>query len=69
MPCKACQSANLQTLDGELNLSQPNVKGLKAAPIYVCRSILICLECGYAELVVPADELSLLKKAKSAIGS
>ena len=69
MPCKACKSENLQTLDGELTVSQADLKGLKVSPVYVCRSILICLDCGFAELVIPADELRLLKKGKSAVGS
>lgn len=68
MPCKACKSDNLQTLDGELTVSEPNPKRLKVAPVYICRSVLICLDCGFAELVIPADELRLLRKAKSAAG-
>jgi len=69
MFCKACKSDNLQRLDGELTVSQPDVKGLKVPPVYVCRSILICLDCGFTELEIPADELRLLKKGKSAVGS
>jgi hypothetical protein len=69
MPCKACKSDNLQTLDGELTVSDPNPKGLKVAPVYVCGSVLICLDCGFTELVIPSDELRLLQKAKSTAGS
>lgn len=69
MPCKACKSDNLQRLDGELTVSSADLKGLKVAPVYVCRDVLICLDCGFAELVIPADELHLLKKGKSAIDS
>jgi len=69
MPCKVCKSENLQTLDGELTVSQSDLKGLKVPPVYVCRSVLICLDCGFAELVIPIDELKLLKKGKSAFGS
>jgi hypothetical protein len=52
-----------------MTVSQPNLKGLKIAPVYVCGSVLICLDCGFAEMVIPAEELRLLKKKKSAIGS
>ena len=69
MPCKACKSDNLQRLDGELTVTAPDLKGLKIAPVYVCRVVLICLDCGFAELVIPAEELRLLKKGKSAIDS
>jgi hypothetical protein len=69
MFCKACKSDNLQRLDGELTVSQPDVKGLKVPPVYICQSILICLDCGFTELAIPPDELRLLKKWKSAVGS
>lgn len=69
MPCKACKSENLQRLDGELTVSPPDPKALKVAPVYVCRSVLVCLDCGFTELIIPPDELRLLKKGKSAVGS
>ena len=69
MACKECKSENLQTLDGELTVSQPDLKGLNVPPVYVCKSILICLDCGFTELVIPANELQLLKKGRIASGS
>jgi prolyl-tRNA editing enzyme YbaK/EbsC (Cys-tRNA(Pro) deacylase) len=69
MACKACNSENLQRLDGELTASLPVLKGLKASPLYVCQSILVCMDCGFAELVIPTSELLSLKNAKAASGS
>jgi len=69
MLCKVCKSENLQRLDGELTLSQPVLKGLKVPPVYVCLSTLICLDCGFTELVIPTHELRLLRKGESAIGA
>jgi len=69
MFCKACKSDNLQKLDGELTVSQSDPKRLNTPPVYVCQSVLTCLDCGFTELVIPADELRLLQKAKSAVGS
>jgi hypothetical protein len=69
MACKACNSENLQRLDGELTASLPTLKGLKASPLYVCQSILVCMDCGFAELVIPPSELLPLKNAKAASGS
>lgn len=69
MLCKACKSDNVQRFDGELTVSQPDTKDLKAAPVYVGGSVLICLDCGFTELAIPADDLRLLKKGKSAVGS
>lgn len=69
MACKACNSENLQRMDGELTASLPTLKGLKASPLYVCQSILVCMDCGFAELVIPTSELLSLKNAKAASGS
>lgn len=69
MACKVCGCENLQRLDGELTVSLPSLKALKAPPIYVCQSVVVCLECGFSELVIPATELQSLKKAKAASGS
>lgn len=69
MACKACGSENSQKLDGELTASLPSLKALKIPPIYVCDSVVICLDCGFAQLVIPTTELQSLKKAKAAYGS
>ena len=69
MPCKACESDKLQRLDGELTVTPPDLNGPKIAPVYFCRNVLVCLDCGFAELVIPAEELRSLKKGKSAIDS
>jgi hypothetical protein len=69
MPCKACKSENLQKLDGELTASLPDPKGVKFPPVYVCQNVLVCLDCGFAELIVPKSELQSLKKAKAALDS
>jgi hypothetical protein len=69
MACKACNSENLQRLDGELTASLPSLKNLKVPPIYVCQSVLVCLDCGFTELVIPKTELLSLKNAKAASGS
>lgn len=69
MPCKVCNSENLQKLDGELTASFPSLKALKVPPIYVCQGFVVCLDCGFAELVIPSTELQSLKKAKAASGS
>ena len=64
MPCKICASANLQHLTGELTASLPGMKNLNVSPIYLSQEILVCLDCGFAELLVPPAELQQLKRAK-----
>lgn len=69
MVCKVCNSENLQKLEGELTASLPSLQGLEVPPIYVCQNVLVCMECGFTELVIPTAELLSLKKAKAAPGS
>jgi hypothetical protein len=64
MTCKSCASDNLQNLTGELTASFPDLKNLKANPIYVSREILVCLDCGYIELHLMPAELEQLKKSR-----
>jgi hypothetical protein len=64
--CKKCASLNLQTLTGELAASFPDVESANLPPIYVCKDVVVCLDCGFAELVIPAPELERLKKGKAA---
>jgi len=64
MSCKFCASDNLLNLTGELTASLPDLQHLSAAPIYACREILVCLDCGFSELRLLAPELEQLKKSK-----
>jgi len=69
MPCKACKSENLQNFEGELTASLPDPKGVSVPPVYVCQNVLVCLDCGFAELIIPTSELNSLKKGKAAFNS
>jgi hypothetical protein len=61
MECKSCKSHNIQRFDAELTASFAKLEGLTKSPVYVCQSILVCLDCGFAELQVPERELGQLK--------
>ncbi len=69
MACRACKSENLQRVDGELTVSLPSLKALEVPPLYVCQVVLVCMDCGFTELVIPAAELVSLKRVKAAPGS
>ena len=69
MSCKACKSENVRKLNGELTASVSTLKALSVSPLYVCQNILVCLNCGFAELVIPASELESLKRAMATHGS
>ena len=61
MACKACVSERQQDFSGELAVVFPGVQRINLSPVYVCQKILVCLDCGYTELVFPAAELEKLK--------
>ena len=69
MACRSCKSENLQKVDGELTVSLPSLKALEVPPIYASQVALVCMDCGFTELVIPVAELLSLKKAKAASGS
>jgi len=62
MACEACSSENQQNFSGELTVPFPGVKRYNLSPVYVCQRVLVCLDCGYTELVVPAPQLEKLRK-------
>ena len=66
MSCKFCASDNLVNLTGELTASLPDLNHLSAAPIYACREVLVCLDCGFTELRLLAPELEQLRKSREA---
>ncbi len=62
MACQACSSENLRDFFGELTVAFPGVQRLNLSPFYACQKTLVCMDCGYTELVVPAVELGILRK-------
>jgi hypothetical protein len=62
MPCDKCGSTHQQAFRGELTVAFPGIERLNLSPIYVCEKTLVCLDCGFTELVIPTTELEKLKK-------
>jgi hypothetical protein len=69
MTCKNCASENQQHFPGELTLAFPSIESLKLSTGYVSPEILVCLDCGYTELVIPELELKQLRKGMKAYRS
>ena len=46
-----------------------SLEALKVAPIYVSENVTVCLDCGFAELVIPLAALQVLQKGDAAAGS
>jgi len=61
MACKSCASENQRDFPAEFTVSFPTLHStLSASPVYVARSLCVCLDCGFAEVVIPKTELRLL---------
>jgi hypothetical protein len=61
MACKSCASGKQNYFSGELSLAFPTIAKLKLAPVYIIQKVLVCMGCGYAELIVPTAELDQLR--------
>jgi hypothetical protein len=66
MPCKSCQSSNLCNFNAEINIHFPGLDGLTKPTVWVFPKLLVCLDCGLTEFLVPTDELLRLAADKSA---
>jgi hypothetical protein len=62
MACKSCASEKQQYFSGELSVAFLAIERLKKDSVYVVQKILVCLDCGFAELIIPTAELGQLKK-------
>jgi hypothetical protein len=51
----------VQTLNGEIALHFPGLDGLKKPIVWAFPKVAVCLECGFAEFVVPDDPLTILR--------
>ena len=66
MRCKLCGSAKQQKFIGEMDIRSPGRKGLDKPIVFVFPDLIVCLDCGMAEFVVPEAELYLLAKGDAA---
>jgi hypothetical protein len=69
MTCSSCGSASLRTFESETSIHFPRLKDADKLPVVVvCEQLLLCLNCGKAEFVVPENKLALLEKSAAAHG-
>jgi hypothetical protein len=69
MTCKKCASAHQQEFRGELTVAFAGKERINLSPVYVCQKTLVCLDCGYTELLVPAPQLEQLNKGIEVLDS
>ena len=67
--CKACASENLKTFSGEVALHFFGVEGLNRPIVWVFPKVRVCLDCGFAEFIVPERELKVLATGRPVEGA
>jgi hypothetical protein len=69
MACKSCASKNQKEFPAEFTVSFATLQStLKTSPVYLARSLCVCLDCGFSEVVIPETELRLLADGAKAQG-
>ena len=66
MRCKSCGSKNLGRFNGELAIHFRGLENINEPAVLIFPELIICLDCGVGEFIVPKKELPLLTKAKAA---
>ena len=61
MTCMRCGSDGQKNFNGEVAIHFPGTEGLDKLIVWVFPKLMICLRCGVAEFVVPADQIEQLK--------
>ena len=64
MACKGCGSEGLMNLKGEITASFPLIEDAKTTPIYFAQEMWVCVNCGFAEVRLPAAQLEVLRQRK-----
>jgi hypothetical protein len=60
MQCKSCRTGNVSAFPAEINIHFPGPENWTKPPVWVFPQLLVCLNCGFTELVIPETELQLL---------
>ena len=66
MSCKSCQS-DQRNFNGEVAIHFPGLQGLDKPIVWVFPKLVVCLNCGFTEFVIPQRELRQLVQSDSAV--
>jgi len=61
MKCKRCASDGLQAFPGELAIHFPGLDNLTKPHVMVFPQLIVCLNCGFVEFVLPDAEIEQLR--------
>jgi hypothetical protein len=65
MRCKHCAAVNLSEFAAEIVLNFPSLENADKIPVLVFPKVVLCLQCGFAEFIVPTSELASLARESS----
>lgn len=61
MCCKQCAADELQDFNAEIAIHFPGLKGLNKPIVWVFPKLLVCLQCGFGEFVIPDEQQEQLR--------
>jgi len=65
LACRRCLSDNLREFSAEINVHFRGWEGLEKPTVWLWPEIVVCLDCGIAEFLVPEVELPNLQGCNS----
>jgi hypothetical protein len=63
MTCRSCGSVNQGKFTAEMGIHFPGLKTIDKSVVWVFPNVVVCLDSGIAEFIVPEVELRLLGKS------
>ena len=66
MPCNSCGSINQGKCQAEVDIHLPGLRNAGKSPVLVFPELLVCLDCGKTEFMVPKAELDILTDRETA---
>jgi hypothetical protein len=62
MSCKSCKSERQGNFNGEIAIHFPGRKGLDKPLVWVFPKLVVCLDCGFTEFVIPETEMRVVRE-------
>jgi hypothetical protein len=64
--CRSCGSPNQRKFNAEINLHFLGPDGLEKPAVWLFPSVVVCMDCGFAEFSTPKAELGKLASGAAA---
>jgi hypothetical protein len=60
MSCPACALDNQKEFSAEMVVHLGGLRNIDRPGVWIFQNLLVCLDCGFAQFMVPKSELALL---------